>query len=379
MKKRTIVIGGGMAGMNSTLKLLEAKEDVLLISDVLGGRIVYDKKEKVNFGAYFIMANYNNAKKLVTRETQLKPTTACFHNSTTEFFPVISGHTLTRSVEFLRFLLIMKDFAKRYEVFKTNCLVMSQKEAMDRDPYFREAFNKPAAVFIKEKKIEKVAYDYVSKFSYACTGVPMDRISTLDFLNVSMGMIVPIHRFKFDAEGMAERLGKHFLQDKVTEIHSDKDGHTVITERGATFKADAIILATPAFVTKRLLNLGDIRDTCQLFVFHVTAKMKKNFTKYEMNLFPFASEIIFTSIQDDGSYLIYTREKEADLYQVCENYELISMRSWEKAMYVTGRAFMEQQIGDSIFIAGDHNGLGLEPAAISGIYAANQILKKIKQ
>jgi uncharacterized FAD-dependent dehydrogenase len=49
---------------------------------------------------------------------------------------------------------------------------------------------------------------------------------------------------------------------------------------------------------------------------------------------------------------------------------------WEKAMYVQGKAFMEQQYGEDIYVAGDHNGLGLEPAAISGIFAANQIIKK---
>ena len=47
-------------------------------------------------------------------------------------------------------------------------------------------------------------------------------------------------------------------------------------------------------------------------------------------------------------------------------------------MYIQGAAFMEQQIGDDIYIAGDHNGLGLEPAAISGIFAANQIINKSK-
>ena len=37
---------------------------------------------------------------------------------------------------------------------------------------------------------------------------------------------------------------------------------------------------------------------------------------------------------------------------------------------------MEQQYGEDIYVAGDHNGLGLEPAAISGIFAANQIIFK---
>jgi glycine/D-amino acid oxidase-like deaminating enzyme len=45
-------------------------------------------------------------------------------------------------------------------------------------------------------------------------------------------------------------------------------------------------------------------------------------------------------------------------------------------MYIHGRAFMEQQYGDGLYVAGDHNGLGLEPSAISGIYAANQIVNR---
>ena len=55
---------------------------------------------------------------------------------------------------------------------------------------------------------------------------------------------------------------------------------------------------------------------------------------------------------------------------------MIGRKAWDKAMYVTGRAYVEQQYGDSTYVAGDHNGLGLEPAAISGVYAAHQILKK---
>jgi uncharacterized FAD-dependent dehydrogenase len=50
--------------------------------------------------------------------------------------------------------------------------------------------------------------------------------------------------------------------------------------------------------------------------------------------------------------------------------------SWEKAMYVQGSAYLEQEFKKNLFIAGDHNGLGLEPAAISGIFAANKIISK---
>jgi hypothetical protein len=33
---------------------------------------------------------------------------------------------------------------------------------------------------------------------------------------------------------------------------------------------------------------------------------------------------------------------------------------WDKAMYVYGDAYLEQQYGEGVYVAGDHNGLGLE-------------------
>jgi hypothetical protein len=85
---------------------------------------------------------------------------------------------------------------------------------------------------------------------------------------------------------------------------------------------------------------------------------------------------MLTAKQFDGTYLIYGREKDIDLNQVCDRFDVLSMVTWEKAMYVFGKAYLEQQYDDGLFVAGDHNGLGLEPTAISGIYAANRVINK---
>jgi hypothetical protein len=91
-------------------------------------------------------------------------------------------------------------------------------------------------------------------------------------------------------------------------------------------------------------------------------------------LFSSDSEFILIAKQKDGTYLIYSRDKVVDLSKLCLEYEIIGSQDWEKAMYVYGQVYMEQASGKGLYIAGDHNGLGLEPAAISGIYAANKIL-----
>jgi Protoporphyrinogen oxidase len=374
MQKQRIIIGGGMAGLSCAFRLMEAGEEFTLISENLGGRICYSPVSKVNYGAYFVMSSYTHAKKLVTEEALINPLHACFHNSPEEHFGVLSGHTLTLLPEFIRFFAAMQEFSRHYEAYKKRCLTQPQKEALAADPYMADLFVKPAAQFIHEKRLDKVAADYIGNFAYACTGVSTEHITALDFLNVSMGILVPIHKFSFSEDGTASRLGAHYVKETVTKIEQKTGSYTVTVKSGEQYEAEQIVVATPASVTQQLLKLPEIREACQLYVFHVQATLKGILGGYELNLFPSTSPLILTARQEDGTYLIYATEKEYDLSQVCEKYTLLRTVAWEKAMYVQGRAFMEQQIGDSLFIAGDHNGLGLEPTAISGLYAANQIL-----
>jgi hypothetical protein len=376
MRTKTIIVGGGMAGMSCAVRLLEAQQDFLLITDNLGGRIMYSDTAKVNFGAYFVMGNYAHAKKLLTREDLLNPLQVCFHNSETERFGVLSLHTLRLLPEFIRFFLAMREFSYHYETFKKRCLTVSHKAALEADPYMAGIFTKPATQFARDKGYGKFAADYVSKFMYACTGASTDSVTALDFLNVSMGLMVPIHRFKFDRQAMAERLGAHLVTDAIVQIEKRDDQYILIGRSGKTYQAENVVVATPASVTKELLELDEIRGACKIYAYHVRADLKPAYRKYEINLFPFTSELMLTAKQFDGTYLIYGREKDIDLNQVCDRFDVLSMVTWEKAMYVFGKAYLEQQYDDGLFVAGDHNGLGLEPTAISGIYAANRVINK---
>jgi len=378
MHSETLILGGGSAGMSCALRLKEAGHDFTLLTDVLGGRICYSEQEQVNFGAYFVMANYNNAKKLVTKRTWINPFSVTFHNSETDIFNTISWRSVKRLPQLLKFYLAMRTFIRHYDVYKQNCQVMPQREAMAHDPYILDLFNKPAADFIRDHGFEDAAYDYISKFSYACTGVDMENISALDMMNCCMGLVIPIHRFSFDRASMEQRLDKRVHYGSVTSVAQVDGLYVVTTEEGKEYTAENLVLATPAVVTTQLLGLKQpLRQTCRLYVYHIHATLKDKFTQKEMNVFPFVSKIIFTAIMDDGSYLVYTREEDEKLLNlVCKSYKLISMRAWDKAMYVYGQAYVEQQYAERLWVAGDHNGLGLEPTAISGVYAANQILGK---
>jgi len=376
MQGKTIIVGGGMAGIACAMRLLQAGQDFTLITDDLGGRIRYSPEAGVNFGAYFVMGNYAHARQLVRRGRWINPADVRFHNGAREHFTAFSLHSLGLLGEFLRFYAALGEFSRHYERFKRGCLTVSHREALAADPYMATIYATPAPEFIRQRRFEKVAADYVGKFAYACTGADPQNMTALDFLNVSMSLMVPIHQLEFDPQALAAKLGTHLVKDTITGIENRAGRHILKGKSGMTYSADNLVLATPAAVTQELLDLGEIRGASQIYVYHLKGELKPVYRRNAINLFPPDGPMMLTARQFDGTYLVYGSRKEIDLNAVCERYELLDTCGWEKAMYVYGKAHMEQEYGEGVYVAGDHNGLGLEPAAISGLYAANRILAK---
>ena len=77
--------------------------------------------------------------------------------------------------------------------------------------------------------------------------------------------------------------------------------------------------------------------------------------------------------------MVFTSTSEIGcLCEYFENFKLLGSMTWEKAIYGQSKGIVKdhtEKFGENLYIVGEHNGIGLEHCAISGIYAANQILK----
>ena len=81
----------------------------------------------------------------------------------------------------------------------------------------------------------------------------------------------------------------------------------------------------------------------------------------------------------DDDYEIFTEvdfEEGNKFDEYFEEWEVIGKKYWEYALYTAANEALPQNLAPGLIMAGDVNGLGMEPAAISGIYAANKILGK---
>jgi glycine/D-amino acid oxidase-like deaminating enzyme len=171
----------------------------------------------------------------------------------------------------------------------------------------------------------------------------------------------------------------------VNTVEKIEGGWRVSTENGNNFTAEHLVLATPANVTRDLLATVrevkplKIRNASVLHAYLIKGEMKARYRKHIVHIFNDSIPIIFTARKRPGIYEIFTEipfENHFDKY--FDEWEVLGHKHFEHALFTNPNLVLSQNLAPGLIMAGDHNGLGMEPAAISGVYAANKILGRTR-
>lgn len=372
----TLVVGGGISGMSCALRLAENGRDVAIVTDVLGGRVCYDPELENNFGAVFFMENYKNAKKILTSAGQL--TTDLYqlmlHTSETKVFRGLSLTMMKSMPQLVKFQNFMhKEFIPEYNRYKDDCEVMPVAEAFQKHPQIGRYYHMKASEVIRELGIDDIADNFVSKFAYACTGSKIDQLNGLDFLNVTQGAAIPIYSFTFDPAAFSERIGGKVIIDTIVKVEKADGGWKATGESGKAYTCQNLVVATPGLVTQKLMGVDEIRKPTMLVSYLVKGMPTVEIRKAAAHYYGDTFDVISIGQRYDGLWNIYSR-KEVDLSEFFQSYKVLKYVVWPEALFTYGDTVLKQDWDENCYLAGDVNGLGLEPACISGIYAANRIL-----
>lgn len=401
----TIVVGCGCAGMNCALELQMANRPYLMITDTIGGRIDNDEKRHMNYGAVFHFGNYHNMldprKHIITSTTDVLPSlTAGACNDGDRQWRALSAKTAADLPSLWRYMKWMRtQFLPHYEAFKKNCETMQVSAALAADPFMDQLYHETADEMIARLGFGPICRDLVSMFAHACTGTPPQKLSALDYLNCvqpltmelpSMKLVMSLKRFDFDSAGMKRRLGEgsgSVKMGKVILVEPEEGGWKVVCEDGSSYTAANLVLATPADVTARLLapvpSVPEIpvRNASVLYAYYMKATIKPHYAGPIVNIFTEKTPIIFIARRNEGEYEIFTEvDFEADggrlMNEYFDQWKIIGKRYWPQALFTNPNIVTDQNPAPGLILAGDQNGLGMEPAAISGVYAANKIMGK---
>ena len=406
MKKHyeTIVLGAGAAGMNCCLELQKAGREYLLVSPNIGGRICNDEERHMNYGAVFYFGTYKYmlASGLLKGTVDVLPKLSmgqCHHDNGKSYEPV-SLTTVADAPSLFSYMKWMRDtFIPRYAAFKDNCCTMEVSAALELDPMIKQLYTESAEHFIERMKFGPICHDLISMFAHACTGTKIRDLTALDYLNTvqpltmkivgvpPLNLLFDLKRFDFDSEGVRRRLASgsgEVLIGEASAVARTKDGWAIQVD-SSELTCDNLVMATPAHITAQLLAAGtdlpvlDIRRASQLTGYLIRGKARPEYAEHTVHLFDDTIPIIYIAKRLDGDYEIFTEvdfEEGRKFDKYFEQWEVIGKKYWEYALYTAAHEALPQNLAPGLIMAGDVNGLGMEPAAISGIYAANKILGK---
>lgn len=366
MKRDIVIVGAGIAGLACARMLADAGKCFTILTEDVGGRVCFSKDCEVNYGAYFIGKDYINVLPFVIKGKRLHVLRAGLHKKNA-FWRLIR-----HPWQLAKLAAILVRFNRAYKKFKKRCIVVSQKEAIQENSYLFQLYNQKASVYLKD--INDII-DIFSDLIYGTMFTDTSHVSAFEFLHFARYLFIPVYEFTLDMQKFTEGFEKSIIFDSVVSIKKTKNGHVLKTRKNRILKADNLILATPAHVSKKLLRIKNIKGVISAYMFHVSGTPRPSWNHESLEGSHGANNIFALAQQKDGTYLVYSKNSKPRFKKYFVKYKIIAKKYWNPAYFMDGNVLLDCKQGKNLYLIGDHNVCGLEDSFITGVYAAKQILQ----
>ncbi len=369
----TIIIGAGISGIACAKKLQEKDRDFIIVTENIGGRILTSKDGTANYGAFFVCSDYYHVLQHIKIKSRIKLSDFCFHNDKTHvlFEPAL----LAYAFQFMKTMQILLRFRRHFRHFRKTCEHVSQKKAIESNPFLYKLYMQNAADFVKIHNLQKGTQRYFAYGLYSTTFSQIQDMNAFSFLEFLMPLITPIYTFKFDKEKIIESYMDKIVIGLVNNV-TYKSGTYKISFNRNIIKAKNVVLATEISWSKNFAGVKKINKPVSTNMLHIKGVPTTNFSEKLYNFFMPPYPIQALANLQDGTYLLYYKGERPSLDKFFKDPEIIAHHYWNPAGTINGHNLIESNRGNNLYLIGDYNVAGLEDAYITGIYAANQILMK---
>tara|TARA_Y100000310_G_C20679189_1_gene814899 strand:+ start:978 stop:2117 length:1140 start_codon:yes stop_codon:yes gene_type:complete len=370
----TIIIGAGISGLACAHTLSQANKKFKIISENIGGRIVESSEDHVEYGAFYVMKGYSHILPFIKLGRRIELGKFKFHKGHNTY-KLFTPRSLPYIPQLVRSLLLLKKFKKHYRKFKKNSMFMSQVEALQSDPFLFKLYKQKATQLIKEYNIKEITYDYYAECLHGTTFTDIKNINAFSFLHFTLPTIVPCYEFIFEKNKMTNKFKKNIIKESVKSLTKKNKLHCIKTKT-KSYLAKNIVVATPPHISQKLLKMKKCRGPVSAHMFHIKGTIKKEWDYCEENFFADNNRMLAIAHQPNDTYLFYSRGKNPKFDEYFTKYKIIKHKFWNPAFNIEGNVLWDSNHAKNLYLIGDHNVCGLEDSFITGVYAANQIIKK---
>jgi glycine/D-amino acid oxidase-like deaminating enzyme len=369
----TVIVGGGIAGLACARRLHKSQRSFLLITENVGGRICTSVDGTVNLGAYYVRDDYTHVNQFVDRGRRVTRR-QILRGDPSGSFTRWDAPLVLHPIQAVRFNRFMREFRRRYEAFKQDCMVRSQAELIRSDPLLRELYHEPASEFIRRHQIEDIARAYLAPAMQGTAFTSIDRLTAFTMLVGVLPLIIPIFEYTPRLERLTAGFEDSVHFDSVTAINATTSGYSIETSDSGVTTAGNVVVATPTGVSASLLDLGRIKNPVDAHMFLVTGALRRPWTQAEYTLFPDGNPVLAIARQTGGSTLFCSVTDDPDFERYFSTWNVTEHHHWNPAFHLEGDVLLECEQAPGLYLIGDHNVCSLEDSYITGVHAANRIL-----
>jgi hypothetical protein len=370
---KTIIIGGGIAGLSCARRLNELGEDFLLITKDIGGRIKASTDGKVNYGALWAGSTYKYMNRYLKLGRRISKSRVCYYIDGKKI-PILSV-VFKFPWQFLKALLLTFRFYFHYRKFQKNSETMGQKQAIESDLYLRKLWFQSAEDYLKEHGIADFGHTVIEPIFYGIMVSRLREQTAFQYQLMSISMIVRGYEFMFDVKKFIQRFKDKIVTDEVLSVEKESEFYILHTASGKTVQVQNVIIATPSAVAQKLINLPAINHGRDVYVFHLKGRIKEEFKTGIHKVFGYTIPLFGIAEEADSSYVAYSLKKNIGLDEWFTEWNIIATTEWHPIYNNVGGVLLDASCDKGLWLIGDHNIIGMEDAFISGLYVANEIIK----
>lgn len=376
---RTIIIGGGISGLSCARKLCDAKQDFLLVSKELGGRMLTSKSFGLDYGAAYMTEDYTYISKYVEKEKRLRLKDFYFFDGS-GYSTIFSLRNARLIKQFTQLLFFVRKLRKHIKIYRKKAPFHSIKECFENDPWLLKYWQMTASEFIKKNHLESLD-EYIGNPATVSTAfIDSAEVNTIMYLGMflwTLGKSWTIN-FKNTIKNITRGYEEKILLATVHKI-SREDKLFFVTTSAGNFFAQNIVIAAPQAELADVYDLPKPHIQQPAYTFHVVGRRKEEFRNKQALIFrPKHHDIYMLWKQGESGDIVYSKHADPDFKQYYEIYHVVHRIHWHPGMIIPGKELIPQILEDNLYLASDYNLSLLEDSFLTGLYAANQIIAKSK-